>query len=1097
MRQFRSHVSSNPLWTLKLASTNNFPAYGLTRRPLIQATPDTLECQSTRRTSHIVTTQLFAAGLLISMATLTQAQSITNLNQLTRTASVGQQIVTSVNLDVTVCATSSSKVGVLIVEDASGVELLQVGDFGRNFRPGERIQIRHDSCLLRKRELGVQLSAAPLVINDGLHAWTEKSVVVNLRAGLIPIRVEWFNFWRNMGLGVFTAFQDEAVDPIAPERFKHAVINAAGVTNFAPGLVAECFEGSWETMPDFNLLKPTKTVVVATPDLNIRSRDERVGIRFSGHLEIPADGRYRFVLGSDDGSLLSLGDTGLKISSHELVSPPLAKPSALLAARFNDLDQRRWMSVEGRVSFPIRNGEGVRFDLGADRHVITVHVADATGLNLSVLQNSRIRISGVGRAVAAADQSMVLGKLFAANAESLVVIEPPPGAKTQKPPLTSVAQVQGLPIDQAHKSLPVRIRGTVTGAVNTTSHERWMSFQDETRGIFVRCAAISNATPVLGEIWELEGESGAGDFAPIINATKMTRIGEGLLPTPIVPSWAELLNGSRDVQWAELTGLATDSRSNILSLQLTEGRLDVELEGYSEKDLKSFEKSVLKIRGVLYAVWDSNTRQVQVGRVMMRNALIHVDTPAPTDPFSAVLRSPRELLLFDAQASTFRPVRVRGQIVYADTARIFLQSDDTGLKVLPVASTASQAGDDVEVVGYPDIGRTEIVIREALVRRLGNSPLPTPVELAESTSTNLYLNATRVRVEGKLLGWHTEQGGPVLEMQSGNRLFLARLAANRSSTFSIRPGSRLALVGVYVGRRNSEATDTKTESFELLMSSANDITTLSEPSWWTLPRLLVVLTVLIVILIFTVIWNRQLRRQVEQRTNQLQQEIRERERLERHAALEGERSRIARDLHDDLGSSLTEISVLASTGQLPYASTIGQTSLFQSISTRARSLIAALDVIVWAVDPEDNSLQSLADYLTGYTNDYFSHTQIACRFKVPVSFPPITLEGRVRHDLLMVVKESLNNIVRHAEATELEFRLEVMNGSLEIDIADNGKGIESGDHSSGHGLKNLSARLKNLGGQCSVERRIPSGTIVKIRLPLTAAETNPASAGKN
>ena len=120
------------------------------------------------------------------------------------------------------------------------------------------------------------------------------------------------------------------------------------------------------------------------------------------------------------------------------------------------------------------------------------------------------------------------------------------------------------------------------------------------------------------------------------------------------------------------------------------------------------------------------------------------------------------------------------------------------------------------------------------------------------------------------------------------------------------------------------------------------------------------------------------------------------------------------------------------------------------------------------------SLQSLADYLTGYTTEYFSHTQIACRFKVPVSFPPITLEGRVRHDLLMTVKEALNNVVRHAEATELEFHLDVIQGSLEIDIADNGKGVELAAPSGGHGLKNLSARLNQLGGQCTVEPRAQS-----------------------
>ena len=184
---------------------------------------------------------------------------------------------------------------------------------------------------------------------------------------------------------------------------------------------------------------------------------------------------------------------------------------------------------------------------------------------------------------------------------------------------------------------------------------------------------------------------------------------------------------------------------------------------------------------------------------------------------------------------------------------------------------------------------------------------------------------------------------------------------------------------------------------------------------------------------------------------------------------------------------------MASTGQLPQTRDTSQLGLFHSIGTRARSLIAALDVIVWAVDPEDNSLQSLADYLTGYTNDFFSHTQIGCRFKVPVSFPPITLEGRVRHDLLMAVKEALNNVMRHAEATELEFRLDVADGDLEIDIADNGKGIEASPNNSGHGLKNLSARLKKLGGQCTIEPHSNGGTIVKIRLPLAPGPAfNPA-----
>jgi signal transduction histidine kinase len=261
---------------------------------------------------------------------------------------------------------------------------------------------------------------------------------------------------------------------------------------------------------------------------------------------------------------------------------------------------------------------------------------------------------------------------------------------------------------------------------------------------------------------------------------------------------------------------------------------------------------------------------------------------------------------------------------------------------------------------------------------------------------------------------------------------------------------------------------------------------LSQPSWWTLQRLLILVGALVVVLAFTGIWITQLRRLVEQRTAQLQRETRERERVERQHALEAERSRIARDLHDDLGASLTEISVLASTGQRPGAGEISHPNLFHSIAGKARSLIAALDVIVWAVDPEDNSLQSLADYLTGYAEDFFSHTNISCRFKVPVTFPQITLDGRVRHDLLMVVKEAMTNVVRHAEATEVEFRMAVVDGALEIVVVDNGRGFDPVMAGDGHGLKNFSARLEKLGGRCQLESRAGGGTTVRVQLPLPA-----------
>jgi signal transduction histidine kinase len=232
------------------------------------------------------------------------------------------------------------------------------------------------------------------------------------------------------------------------------------------------------------------------------------------------------------------------------------------------------------------------------------------------------------------------------------------------------------------------------------------------------------------------------------------------------------------------------------------------------------------------------------------------------------------------------------------------------------------------------------------------------------------------------------------------------------------------------------------------------------------------------------LWITQLRRLVEQRTEQLRHQTRERERIERQHAIEAERSRIARDLHDDLGSSLTEIGVLANTGQLAQRHNSYLPPMFEMIANKAKNLIASLDVIVWAVDPAENSLQSLADYLSGYTGEYFAHTRIRCRFKVPVAFPSITLDGHVRHELFLSVKEALNNVVRHAGATEVEFQMAVVDNTLDIVIADNGKGFAPGTGPEGYGLENLSGRLNKLGGRCLVESCVGGGTTIKIHLPL-------------
>lgn len=1018
--------------------------------------------------------------VLITSIFSLHAQTITNLRQLTETLDLQPRAYGDLDLRVTVCAVSRPEVGVLIARDETGTELLELGNIERNIVAGERIHLRWWHCLFRKRELGVQISQGPVVDNDGLHIHRTWGGNIDLKEGLNPLQLDWFNCLQSYNLEVYYAFSNAPVHSVDSSNLWHAVVDTSGHTNFMPGLRAICYEGYWEKVPDFNLFQPVKTGIVTNFDLGFRARDERIGIRFTGYLKVPCDGQYHFHVRSDDGSLLYLGRRELPITRLGFTDVP---PAATWATgeTMSNLNERVWMTVAGRVSFISQEGHGFELEMHSGRDVLSVRVADAAGLEPSRLLNVEVKVTGIGRAVLTENQRVVLGELFAASAKEIVVQMMSSGVPSF--PITSVEQVRSLPVEAARRALPVRIRGVVTDAKNN-AYLHWISIQDDTRGIFVNLGSATNA-PAFGENWVVEGHTAPGDFAPIIVADKLTFLGDGQLPEPARPTWNELLNGSMDAQWAELKGLVTDVHTNLVTLMLPEGRLNVLMDGYAESDLRPFLTAIVQIRGVLYAIWNAQTREVRVGNVMMRNPVLEVDTPAPANSFDAVLKTPRELRLFDPKATTFRRVKVRGQIIYADASEAFLEEDGVGLRLLPAGQMNVNPGDLVDAVGYPDISRAALLMRQVIVRKVGQAALPVPKKLASSELARDGLDYTRVRVEGKLLGWHSELDASVLEIQSGAHLYLARLAPRWAGQLSLRIGSRLALNGVYVGKGHNGYDGGGAQSIDLLLNSPADIEVLSQPSWWTLQRLLILVGMLLVILVFTAIWITQLRRLVEHRTHQLQYEIRERERIQRQHALEAERSRIARDLHDDLGSSLTEISVLANTGQRHRSEEGIHEGLFQAIANKARQLVAALDVIVWAVDPEDNSLQSLADYLTGYTGEFFSHTIVSCRFKVPVAFPQITLQGRVRHDLLMAVKETLNNVARHAQATEVEFRMAIVGGNLEIEIADNGKGFE-GD-TDGHGLKNLSARLLKSGGTCTVESRVGGGTSVKIRLPLPSS----------
>ncbi len=209
------------------------------------------------------------------------------------------------------------------------------------------------------------------------------------------------------------------------------------------------------------------------------------------------------------------------------------------------------------------------------------------------------------------------------------------------------------------------------------------------------------------------------------------------------------------------------------------------------------------------------------------------------------------------------------------------------------------------------------------------------------------------------------------------------------------------------------------------------------------------------------------------------------ERLEHQRALELERTRIARDLHDDLGVGLTEIGLL---GDLAGASALmpePSREKLQEITGRARTLAASLDEIVWAINPVNDTSQSLMEYFFDYAQKLLGQAGIRCRLKIIEPLAGGSLNAEDRHEVFHAFKEALNNIIRHSGATEVQVSLAVLAAELHIRVADNGCGLVSpGSDGFRHGLVGMRERLQKLGGRCEINGVSGSGTTVTFIIPL-------------
>jgi signal transduction histidine kinase/ligand-binding sensor domain-containing protein len=219
---------------------------------------------------------------------------------------------------------------------------------------------------------------------------------------------------------------------------------------------------------------------------------------------------------------------------------------------------------------------------------------------------------------------------------------------------------------------------------------------------------------------------------------------------------------------------------------------------------------------------------------------------------------------------------------------------------------------------------------------------------------------------------------------------------------------------------------------------------------------------------------------------------RELARLEREHAIERERTRIARDIHDDLGASLTRITMLSQSALSKSGSPKPATAEVSRIYDTARSMTNAMDEIVWAINPSNDTLESLAAYFAECVQEFLGPTGLAFRLDIPLALPTWKVSSEVRHNLFLAFKEALNNVVKHAKATEVVVTLQVQSGGFVLSVEDNGCGFDRTGGSGngavsarhGNGLTNMSSRLEQLGGYCLITSQMGRGTRVAFEIEL-------------
>lgn len=666
------------------------------------------------------------------------------------------------------------------------------------------------------------------------------------------------------------------------------------------------------------------------------------------------------------------------------------------------------------------------------------------------------------------------------------------GAQTPPEELRTAAAVRALTVAQAQQPVRVRLRGVVT-FFDEALYSRFI--QDDTAGIYLQ---YSTNTPWLvpGQIVEVEGTSSPGEYAPILVPERVSAVGAGELPAPKPVTFEQLASGKEDSQFVEISGVVRSvqqiegSQYHLVEIATGGGRLSVYAKELPVVQAEDLLDSTIRVRGVCSTQFNHQGQLFAIRLMVPRPDDLVIVVPAPKDPYAITSRPIGSLLQFAPQESYGHRVKVVGRVIYYEPGKLlFLQEGEQGVEVETKSREPLQLGDHVEALGFVGQGEYTPALQDAVYRKLAAAPPLAPARVTPDEALKGNRDCQLICVSARLLD-HAQHGlDRYLILQDGSFVFNAYLNQpdGQDAFAGLENGSRVSVTGVCRIEPGEwqAGEDWRAKAFRVQLRSRADVVVMQAPPWWTLKKVLWIAGGLGFVALAAFSWVMVLRRQVAERTRQLETQIQERQRAERQHLIEQERTRVAQDLHDELGATLTEVSMLGALARTPSLPLESKNRYLDRLTVASRAVVATLDEIVWAVNPKYDSVASLASYYSMFAQRFLNLAGMACRLQVAASFPDAPLDSRLRHGVFLAFKEALNNAVQHSGATEVRITMAVAAQQLQIAVADNGRGFATVDELPGRdGLAGMRERMAKLGGQCAVVSQAGAGTTVELLLPL-------------